>query len=310
VSAFATRFAPSPTGRLHLGHAFSALIAHDAARAAGGRFVLRIEDIDRTRARPAFDAAILEDLAWLGLEWEQPVRRQSRHMADYAAALADLHGRGLIYRCFRTRREVLDAIARAPHGPSGEAFVSAPLPPDEEAARLAGGAAYAWRLSLAAARAALGGFERLRFTEEGRGPAGETGRIAADPTGEGDVVLGRKDVGVAYHLAVVLDDALQGISHVIRGQDLFAAAHVQVLLQALLGLPTPIYRHHPLLLGPDGKRLAKRNGAPALADLRQAGVTPQAVRERLGLNGSGVSGKRKGAPPKRSAFPDPTGSAA
>jgi glutamyl-Q tRNA(Asp) synthetase len=287
VSAFATRFAPSPTGLLHLGHAYSALTAFDAARAVGGRFVLRIEDIDATRVRPAFDAALLEDLAWLGLDWEAPLRRQSQHMADYQAALDSLSAQGLLYRCFRTRREVLDEIARAPHGPGedgqGGVFRGQALPPDQEAELLASGKPYAWRLSLARAQEVLGGFDRLEFVEQGAGPNGERGRIHADPGLEGDVILARKDVGVAYHLAAVVDDALQGISHVIRGQDLFSASHIQVLLQALLDLPTPLYRHHPLLLGPDGKRLAKRNGAPALQDLRLAGETAAEVRARLGL---------------------------
>ncbi len=287
MSAFATRFAPSPTGLLHLGHAYSALTAFDAARAVGGRFVLRIEDIDATRVRPEFDAALLEDLAWLGLYWETPLRRQSQHMADYQAALDRLSAQGLLYRCFRTRREVLDEIARAPHGPGedgkGAVFRGQALSPDAEAELLAAGKPYAWRLSLERAREALGGFDRLHFVEEGAGPDGEHGRIAANPELEGDVILARKDVGVAYHLAVVVDDALQGISHVIRGQDLFAASHIQVLLQTLLGLPTPIYRHHRLLLGPDGKRLAKRNGAPGLRELRRAGETAADVRARLGL---------------------------
>ncbi len=285
MSAFATRFAPSPTGLLHLGHAYSALSAFEAARAAGGRFVLRIEDIDGPRVRPEFDAALLEDLAWLGLDWETPVRRQSQHMDDYQMALDRLGAQGLLYRCFRTRREVLEEIARAPHGPGedgqGGVFRGAALPPDEEADLLASGRAYAWRLSLDRAREVLGGFGGLAFVEEGLGPNGERGVIAADPSREGDVILARKDVGVAYHLAVVVDDALQEISHVIRGQDLFAAAHIQVLLQRLLGLPTPTYRHHRLLLGPDGKRLAKRNGAPALRELRLAGETAADVRARL-----------------------------
>ncbi len=287
MSAFATRFAPSPTGLLHLGHAYSALTAFEAARAVGGRFVLRIEDIDATRVRPEFDAALLEDLAWLGLDWETPVRRQSQHMADYQAALDRLSAQGLLYRCFRTRREVLDEIARAPHGPGedgkGGVFRGQALPPDAEAELLAAGRPYAWRLSLVRAREALGGFDQLHFIEEGAGPSGERGRIAADPEIEGDVILARKDVGVAYHLAVVVDDALQQISHVIRGEDLFSASHIQVVLQALLGLPTPLYRHHRLLLGPDGKRLAKRNGAPALQALRLAGETAADVRARLGL---------------------------
>ncbi len=261
---FATRFAPSPTGHLHRGHAFSALTAFDAAQAAGGRFVLRIEDIDATRSRPEFEASILEDLAWLGLSWEQPVRRQSEHLADYHRAIDALRDKGLVYRCFRTRKE-LD-IGRAPHEPA-RPFVGGPLSPDEEAARLGRGEAFAWRLSLDAARGALGGFDRLAFVEEGAGP----------------IVLARKDVGVAYHLAVVLDDALQGITHVVRGRDLFEAAHIQRLLQALLDLPTPTYRHHRLLVGPDGKRYAKRDKAQTLRELRAAGVTPAQLRAEMGL---------------------------
>jgi glutamyl-Q tRNA(Asp) synthetase len=278
--AFATRFAPSPTGYLHRGHAFSALTAFEAARAVGGRFVLRIEDIDATRSRPDYETAILEDLAWLGLAWEQPVRRQSEHLPDYHAAIDDLRARGLVYRCFKTRKE-LD-IGRAPHEPQTP-FVGGPLPVDEEAERLARGEAFAWRLSLAAAREALGGFEALTFVEEGSGPDGETGVIAARPETAGDIVLARKDVGVAYHLAVVLDDALQAITQVIRGEDLFEAAHIQRLLQALLGLPTPTYRHHRLLTGPDGKRYAKRDKAQTLRELRAEGVTPQALRAEMGF---------------------------
>ena len=278
-----TRFAPSPTGYLHLGHAFSAICAAETAAAAGGRFLLRIEDIDATRARPRFEQAIYEDLAWLGLEWETPVRRQSDHMADYRAAIGRLMDQGLLYRCFRTRREVLDAIASAPHGPGEDrmAFRGAPLPAEEEAARLAQGQPFAWRLSLAAAARRLGGFGGLTFEEAGHGPGGQHGRMQADPTGEGDVILARKDVGVAYHLAVVVDDALQGVSEVVRGHDLFAAAHVQRLLQALLGLPTPRYRHHRLLLGADGRRLAKRNGAEPLRELRVRGLSPQDTRDRF-----------------------------
>ena len=287
MSGYITRFAPSPTGLLHLGHAYSALTAFDAARAARGQFLLRIEDIDATRCRPAFEAAIHEDLAWLGLSWPTPARRQSEHMADYQACLAKLRDQGLLYRCFRTRREVLDAIASAPHGPgedaAGTVFRGAALPPDEEAARLAERQPFAWRLSLERAQAVLDGFAGLSFHEAGEGPTGEHGDIAADPGREGDVILARKDVGVAYHLAVVVDDALQGVSEVVRGADLFAATHVQRLLQALLGLPTPRYRHHRLLLGEDGHRLAKRNGAPSLRSLREAGVTPAEVRARLGL---------------------------
>ncbi len=279
---FTTRFAPSPTGFLHLGHAYSALKAWDAARAVNGRFVLRIEDIDRTRARPAFEAAIHEDLAWLGLKWESPVRRQSDHMDDYHAALEDLQTRGLIYRCFRTRSEIAAEITSAPHGPQAHVFTGAPLHATEEDERLASGRPFAWRLSLERAREALGdAFDRLIFEEQGAGPDGQTGEVSAQPQRAGDIVLARKDVGVAYHLAVVVDDALQGISHVIRGNALFEAAHIQRLLQALLGLPTPVYRHHRLLMGADGKRLAKRNDAPALRDLRLAGQTPEALRHML-----------------------------
>lgn len=273
---FATRFAPSPTGLLHRGHAFSALTAFEAAREAGGRFVLRIEDIDATRCRPEYEAAIVEDLAWLGLAWETPVRRQSEHLDDYRAALNTLRERGLAYRCFKTRKEILDDIGRAPHGP-GEGYIGAPLPPDEEARLAAEGRPYAWRLSLAASREAIGGFEALSFTELGKG------EISIRPEGAGDVVLARKDVGVAYHLAVVVDDALQGISHVIRGEDLAEAAHIQRLLQALLGLSAPNYQHHRLLRAPDGKRYAKRDKAETLKALRARGVTAQALRAELGF---------------------------
>ena len=273
---FATRFAPSPTGYLHKGHAYSALTAFAAARAAGGRFVLRIEDIDATRCRPEFEAAIYEDLAWLGLAWESPVRRQSEHLADYQAALERLAADGLLYRCFRTRREVAEAIASAPHGPM-EVFRGEPLPPEDEARRLAAGEPFALRLSLAAAAEKLGGFGSLDFLEEGEG------RIRARPELAGDVVLARKDVGVAYHLAVVVDDALQGITHVIRGRDLFEATHVQRLLQALLALPTPTYRHHPLLTGPDGKRFAKRDRSETLRALRDGGMSAAQLRAELGF---------------------------
>lgn len=283
--AFVTRFAPSPTGHLHRGHAYSALTAFEAAKVAGGRFVLRIEDIDRIRCRPQFESAIYEDLAWLGLAWETPVRRQSDHMADYGAALHALAARGLTYRCFRTRREIAEAIESAPHG-ALEAFRGEALPPAEEAARVAAGEPYAWRLSLTAAERMLGGFDDLTFQENGEGPDGEGGLIRARPELGGDVVLARKDVGVAYHLAVTHDDALQGVTHVIRGQDLFASTHVQRLLQALLRLPTPTYRHHRLLAGPDGKRFAKRDQAQSLRDLRGSGVTAAALRTELGFAGT------------------------
>ena len=281
---FATRFAPSPTGRLHRGHAFSALTAWTAARAAGGRFVLRIEDIDPTRCKPEYEAAIHEDLAWLGLDWETPVRRQSEHLADYAAVIEALNARGLLYRCFRTRKEILDAIGDAPHGPA-EAVRPGPHPPEEEARLLVEGRPYAWRLSLDRAREALGETEwsALSFIEEGVGPDGETGLIRARPETAGDVVLARKDAGTAYHLAVTHDDALQGITHVVRGLDLFEATHIQRLIQALMGWPAPVYRHHRLLTGPDGRRYAKRDQSVTLAELRAGGLTPEALRAELGF---------------------------
>lgn len=280
---FVTRFAPSPTGLLHRGHAFSALMAHEAARAAGGRFILRIEDIDRTRCRPEYEAAILDDLAWLGLAWDGPMRRQSEHMSDYAAVIDALNERGLLYRCFRTRKEILDAIGQAPHGPA-DAARPGPHPPDEEARLLEAGRPFAWRLSLDRAREALGAaWDDLSFVEEGAGPDGETGRIRARPETAGDVVLARKDAGVAYHLAAVHDDAVQGVTHVIRGEDLYEAAHIQRLIQALMGRPAPTYRHHRLLTGPDGKRYAKRDRSQTLTELRAGGMTARALRAELGF---------------------------
>ncbi|WP_292071990.1 tRNA glutamyl-Q(34) synthetase GluQRS [Brevundimonas sp. UBA7534] len=283
-----TRFAPSPTGRLHKGHAFSALTAWTAARDAGGRFLLRIEDIDPTRCRPEYETAILEDLAWLGLDWDGPVRRQSDHRADYAAVLANLDERGLLYRCFRTRKDILNAIGDAPHGPM-EAARPGPHPADDEARRLDQGQAFAWRLSLNRARAALSEatWNGLAFDEEGRGPEGQHGVVPVRPEAAGDVVLARKDAGVAYHLAVTHDDALQGVTHVVRGQDLFEATHVQRLIQTLMGWPAPIYRHHRLLTGPDGRRYAKRDRSVTLAELRAQGVTAQALRAELGFSSVG-----------------------
>lgn len=279
-----TRFAPSPTGRLHRGHAFSALTAWRAARDVGGRCLLRIEDIDPTRCKPEFEAAILEDLAWLGLEWDTPVRRQSDHLTDYAAVVDTLERRGLLYRCFRTRKEILDGIGDAPHGP-GEAVRPGPHPAEEEAAFLAEGRAFAWRLSLERARDVLGerAWGALAFIEEGEGPAGERGLIRARPETAGDVVLARKDAGTAYHLAVTHDDHLQGVTHVIRGLDLFEAAHIQVLIQALMGWPTPTYRHHRLLAGPDGRRYAKRDRSVTLAELRAEGLSAATLRAELGF---------------------------
>jgi len=281
---FATRFAPSPTGRLHKGHAFSALTAWTAAREANGRFILRIEDIDPTRCKPEFETALYEDLAWLGLDWETPVRRQSGHLADYAAVVDALNARGLLYRCFRTRKEILDAIGDAPHGPA-EAVRPGPHAADEEARLLTEGRPYAWRLSLDRARETLGelAWRDLSFIEEGVGPGGETGLIRARPETAGDVVLARKDAGTAYHLAVAHDDALQGVTHVVRGLDLFEATHIQRLIQTLMGWPAPTYRHHRLLTGPDGRRYAKRDQSVTLAELRAGGLTPEALRTELGF---------------------------
>jgi glutamyl-Q tRNA(Asp) synthetase len=274
---FVTRFAPSPTGPLHLGHALSVLTAYDAAQAAGGRFILRIEDIDRTRCRPAFEQVIYDDLAWLGIDWEPSVRRQSEHMPDYEAALEQLRSQGLLYRCFRTRKEVAQAAAAAPHGPQTP-VLSAPLSSDEEARRLARGDAFAWRLSLRAARARLGdAYDYLAFTDL------DAGALFARPDAAGDVVLARKDVGVAYHLACGGAPPLPDGAQVIRGEDRRDAAHSQRLLQALLSLPTPVYHHHRLMLDVDGKRFAKRDGTGSLSELRARGVTPAEVRTRVGL---------------------------
>jgi len=275
-----TRFAPSPTGLLHLGHAYSALLAHDSARAAGGRFLLRIEDIDTGRCRDDFLAAIEQDLAWLGLDWERPVRRQSEHLADYGAALDRLDAMGLLYRCVLRRRD-LDAALSAPHhrpmqGPDGPVVVDTDvlMPEAERAARLAAGEPYALRLRM---RAALDRAGPLRWVDDNHGPQ------AADPATFGDVVLARKDVPTSYHLAVTVDDALQGVTLVVRGEDLFQATHVHRLLQALLDLPTPRYRHHRLLTDAEGRRYAKRDRALTLASLRDAGRTPAEIRRLVGL---------------------------
>ncbi|QYF86471.1 tRNA glutamyl-Q(34) synthetase GluQRS [Brevundimonas sp. PAMC22021] len=283
-----TRFAPSPTGRLHKGHAFSALTAWRAARDTGGRFLLRIEDIDPTRCRPEYEAAILEDLHWLGLDWDGPVRRQSEHLDDYARVLSDLEARGLLYRCFRTRKEILDAIGDAPHG-AAEAVRPGPHSADEEARLLEEGRPFAWRLSLDRAREAIGedAWRSLAFTEDGAGPNGETGRISVRPETAGDVVLGRKDTGVAYHLAVTHDDAVQGVTHVIRGQDLFEASHIQRLIQTLMDWPEPRYRHHPLLTDASGRRYAKRDRSMTLAELRNSGVSAADLRAELGFSSGG-----------------------
>ncbi len=264
--ALVTRFAPSPTGYLHRGHAFSALTAARAAQAAGGRFLLRMEDIDTQRCRPEYEAAIFEDLAWLGLTWETPVLRQSEHMARYKEGLSALEGKGVIYPCRRTRREILEGLGRAPQ--TGD---TADEPLSEEADRPA-----ALRLSIDAAERVLGRFDGLAFEDNGA-------RFPADPRAWGDIVLGRKDVGVSYHLAVVMDDAFQGVTDVFRGEDLFHATHIHRLLQALLDLPTPKYHHHRLLLRSDGKRFAKRDTAETLRDIKARGTAPEDLRAQLGL---------------------------
>lgn len=273
-----TRFAPSPTGYLHLGHAHSALTGWEVATSAGGRFLLRIEDIDAGRCRPAFEDAIFEDLAWLGLDWPRPVRRQSEHMADYAAALNRLDRLGVLYPCFCTRREILAEVAaadHAPHGPDGPLYPGTcrALPSAERAARIATGMPYALRLDAAKAAALVG---PLFWTEIG------TGTIPVDPTALGDVVLARKDVPASYHLAVTVDDDLQGVTLVTRGRDLLHATHLHRLLQALLDLRPPTYRHHRLLANDKGRRLAKRDGAVTLRALRAAGRTPAEVRAMAG----------------------------
>lgn len=281
------RFAPSPNGYLHLGHALSALLNFEAARAAGGRFLLRIEDIDATRCRPEYEAAIYEDLDWLGLSWEQPVRRQSEHMQDYADALGLLERRQLLYPAFESRSEIARLVAQRegagpwPRDPDGAPLYPGDaknLDPQERRRLRDSGAPFALRLDMAAARAVAGD---LNWREEGAGPAGESGEIPAEPERWGDVVLARKETPTSYHLSVVVDDALQGVTHVIRGQDLFWSTGVHRLLQTLLGSPAPLYRHHRLLRDESGQKLAKAARSTALRDLRAAGVTPDAIRQMI-----------------------------
>lgn len=272
-----SRFAPSPTGRLHLGHACSALLAHDFARAAGGRFVLRIEDIDATRCRAEHVAGILEDLQWLGLSWDEAPVFQSARLPLYAEALARLAAQGLTYPCFCTRARIaaeIAASAAAPHGPDGPLYPGTcrHLSDEERARRIAAGEPHAWRLDVASAAALAG---PLDWHDE------QAGTVPATPEIHGDVVLARKDAPTSYHLAVTVDDAAQQISDVVRGEDLFAATHVHRLLQALLDLPTPRYHHHRLLTDANGERLAKRAGAPSLASMRAAGVDAGELVERL-----------------------------
>jgi glutamyl-Q tRNA(Asp) synthetase len=283
------RFAPSPNGYLHLGHALSALINAGMARAAGGRLLLRIEDIDVARCRPEFEAAIYEDLAWLGLAWEQPVRRQSEHLDHYRAALDQLQGKGLIYPSFESRGEIARLVAeREAHGAWPRDPDGVPLYPGSARAmsraarnaRLAGGAPYALRLDMDAALAASG---PLGWRETGVGPNGESGTVAAAPQAWGDVVLARKETPTSYHLSVVLDDALQGVTDVVRGQDLFWSTSVHRLLQVLLALPAPTYHHHRLILDHDGRKLSKSTRSTALRELRAQRVTPADIRRMVGL---------------------------
>ena len=282
------RFAPSPNGYLHLGHALSALINFDMARAAGGRLLLRIEDIDATRCRPEFEAAIYEDLAWLGLAWEEPVRRQSEHLADYRAALGEARSARPCLSEFREPRARSRGSSRSARrdGP-GRAIPTARRFIRAAARHLARGrarAAHGGRRALCAAARHGGGDARvgaLSWSETGAEP--EAIRVAAQPQAWGDVVLARKETPTSYHLSVVVDDALQGVTHVVRGQDLFWSTSVHRLLQALLGLPAPVYHHHRLILDADGKKLAKSTRATALRELRAEGTTPRDIRRMVGL---------------------------
>ncbi len=290
------RFAPSPNGYLHLGHAYSALLNFAMARAAGGRFLLRIEDIDATRCRPQYETAIYEDLAWLGIAWEQPVRRQSEHLDEYRAALGRLAAAGLVFRAFESRAEIAQAVARReasarawPRDPDGAPLYpgrDAALPRAEQARRAEAGAPFAVRLDMRAACAHTG---PLAWIEDGCGPDGATGSVAAAPEAWGDVILGRKETPTSYHLSVVVDDAAQGVTHVVRGQDLFCATSVHRLLQNLFGYAAPRYHHHRLVVDAAGRKLAKSSRATALRDLRAQGLSPRDVRallrRALGQNG-------------------------
>jgi len=285
------RFAPSPNGHLHLGHALSAILNAQAAETGRGRFLIRIDDLDQSRARPEFKQAIFEDLSWLGLHWDPEVRRESHHLAEYGAALQRLTDMGLVRRSVASRREIAEAAAAAQeagapwrrdpdggwHVPPDEAF----LPAATIAERVAANGPATLRLRMVDALARLD--EPLVFHETGLGPDGETGRIKADPSIWGDIVLGRSDAPGSYHLAVVVDDAAQSITEVIRGRDLFHSTAIHRLLQALLGLPVPTYRHHRLILGEDGRKLSKSCGATSLRELRARGTTPDDVRRLVDL---------------------------
>lgn len=270
------RFAPSPTGRLHVGHAWSALAAYDLARVQGGQFRLRIEDIDGVRTRAEHVEGIMEDLSWLGIGWDGPVIFQSERLPIYNAALEKLKEQGLVYPCFCTRTEIaaeISASLSAPHGPDGPLYpgICRRLPPSERAERLARDP-HGWRIDMALAAERAGAL----YWEDM-----DAGRVQADPLGAGDVILARKDAPTSYHLSATVDDAEMGVTHIVRGRDLFAATHVHRLLQALLGLPTPLYRHHALLVGPEGRRLAKRDGGYTLVELRAAGVDPRRLADDM-----------------------------
>lgn len=265
-----TRFAPSPSGYLHLGHAASAAKAFGYARERGGVCLLRIEDIDTTRCKPEFEQGIYEDLAWLGFKWPTPARRQTDHLADYNGILDKLRGQNLVYRCFKTRKEILNNIASAPHG-HGEVYAGAALPVDEEANALSKNKPFAWRLSLQACRDKFGTeFGNLYFSNNGQ-------QTKAHPEMLGDVILARKDVGTSYHIACTHDDALQGVTDIVRGVDLLESTHIHRLLQEIMGWPVPHYHHHALLVGADGKRYAKRDKALTLRALRQMGTSPENI---------------------------------
>jgi glutamyl-Q tRNA(Asp) synthetase len=284
------RFAPSPNGYLHLGHALSALLNADMARTKGGRLLLRIEDIDTARCRPEYEAAIYEDLRWLGIQWDNPVRRQSGYWTQYRNALARLETSGLIYPSFESRAELARLVAAReadglwPRDPDGAPLYlgdARKMDPEERTRRINAGEPYALRLDM---KAALACGEELTWTETGAGPAGETGTIAADPSIWGDVVLARKEIPTSYHLAVVVDDAAQGVTEVVRGSDLFHATALHRLLQVLLGLPEPRYHHHRLVLDEAGNKLSKSTQSTGLRELRARGAAPAEIRRMAGLD--------------------------
>jgi glutamyl-Q tRNA(Asp) synthetase len=282
------RFAPSPNGYLHLGHALSALIDFEMARALDGRFLLRIEDIDTTRCRPEFEQAIYQDLAWLGIVWEQPVRRQSENLDAYAQALSKLEAQGLVYPGFESRAEIARHIAQHsqvpwPHDPDGSPLypgLSKTLSPEERTRRIESGEPYALRLDM---NAALARTRALTWVETGADPKQDHETRMAEPEKWGDVVLARKETPTSYHLSVVVDDALQGVTHVVRGQDLYQATSVHRVLQALLAEPVPLYHHHRLILDAGGKKLSKSTRSTALRELREQGATPADIRRMIAL---------------------------